>query len=197
MKPKVGIIGRGKTGSSIQRGLERASYQVKVVGNDPKAVGETAAWADLLILAIPFVAIDSTVKEIGHAAKGKAIVDITNVMTPEAIPATSSGAKELQKKIPDAHIVKAFNTVFAEHMDDGHVGDQQISLFIAGDSKEAKAQVLQLARDIGFDAVDAGPLDTAKNLENMGNLIIQICYRQGLGRDIGFKLVQAKGGTTS
>jgi len=85
--------------------------------------------------------------------------------------------------------VKAFNTVFAENMEKGRAANDQITLFIAGDDKDAKLQVSQLGSDIGFDPVDVGPLDTARNLESVGSLIIQVAYAQGLGRNIGLKIV--------
>jgi 8-hydroxy-5-deazaflavin:NADPH oxidoreductase len=189
MKPKVGIIGRGNAGSSIKRGLDRSGYEVRMVGSEPKTVDETAKWADLVILAIPFPAVDEAAKVIREGVKGKTVVDVTNIYGPNVkIPATS-GARELQMKIPEAKVVKAFNTVFAENMEKGHAANEQITLFIAGDDKDAKKQVFQLGSDIGFDPVDVGPLDTARNLESLGSLIIQVAYAQGLGRNIGVKIV--------
>jgi len=55
-------------------------------------------------------------------------------------------------------VVKAFNTVFAAHMADGQAQGERLSLFCAGDDPEAKQQVQGLGQDLGFDAVDAGPL---------------------------------------
>jgi len=53
MKPKIGIIGRGNVGGAVKKGLDRAGYQVKMVGNDPKAVGEAAKWAETIVFAVP------------------------------------------------------------------------------------------------------------------------------------------------
>jgi 8-hydroxy-5-deazaflavin:NADPH oxidoreductase len=152
-------------------------------------VDETAKWADLLNLAIPFSAMDEVAKVIREGVRGKTVVDVTNILGPNVkVPATS-GAKELQMKIPEAKVVKAFNTVFAENMEKGHAANEQITLFIAGDDQGAKKQVPQLGNDIGFDPVDVGPLDAARNLESLGGLIVQIGYGQGLGRNIGVKIV--------
>ena len=192
MKPKIAIIGRGTVGKSIQKGLDRVGYETRIVGNVPHEVNEATRWAEILILAVPFNAIDSTIQEMGDAVNGKPLVDVSNIVSPEAqqsIPAFSCGAKELQRKAPRAKVVKAFNTVFAEQMSAGHTKNQQVSLFVAGDDNEARAKTLQLARDIGFDAIDAGPLDNARYLEAMGNMIIQLAFRLGLGRDSAYKII--------
>ena len=73
-------------------------------------------------------------------------------------------------------------------MDSGVVGGQQLTTFIAGDDATAKAQVMQMARDIGFDTVDAGPLQAARLLEPLGYFNIQLGYVLGLGTQIGLKL---------
>ena len=75
-------------------------------------------------------------------------------------------------------VVKAFNTVFAQHMDSGRLGDKPLTAFVAGDDASAKTSVLELAREIGFDAVDAGPLKNARLLEPLALLNIQLGYVQ-------------------
>ena len=92
-------------------------------------------------------------------------------------------------KAPKAHVVKAFNTVFAQHMDNGRVGDQTLTVLVAGDDIGAKRTVLELARGIGFETVDAGPLKNVRLLEPFGYLNIQPGYVLGMGTQIGFKLL--------
>jgi 8-hydroxy-5-deazaflavin:NADPH oxidoreductase len=74
-------------------------------------------------------------------------------------------------------------------METGRLGNQQLTAFIAGDDSAAKDTVLGLARDIGFDAIDAGPLKNARLLEPLGYLNIQLGYTVGMGPQIGFKLL--------
>jgi predicted dinucleotide-binding enzyme len=192
-KFKVGIIGKGKVGLALKGGLEKAGYQVKTVGKDPKGVNETARWADIVILAVPFSALDEIVRNAGDAINGKPLIDVTNLYTPEmqAAVGSRSGAEVLQGKARNAKVVKAFNTHFAKNMERGRIGDQQITLLVAGDDSDAKAKTAELGRDIGFDVVDAGPLENARLLESLGNLNIKLGYGMGLGTDIGFKLVRA------
>ena len=194
-KYKVGIIGKGHVGGALSRGLERAGHQVRSVGNDPKGVVDTANWAEIVILAVPYQSIDDALKEMGRdVLNGKILLDATNVVTPEAVAAlgSKSGAEAVQSKVPGSKVVKAFNTHFAQNMDTGKVGGEQITLLVAGDDKDAKGKVLQLGRDIGFDVVDAGPLQNARLLESLGRLAIQLGYPLGLGTSIGFKLVRAR-----
>ncbi|MDG6987720.1 MAG: NADP oxidoreductase [Nitrososphaerota archaeon] len=194
MKSRVGIIGKGNVGNILKDGLERAGYQVRAVGNEPRAVVETAKWAELIILAVPFKALDDAVKEMGDSVNGKPLVDVTNLYSPEMLAAvgSKSGAEVLQEKAGKAKVVKAFNTHFAKNMSRGRIGDEQLTFFVAGDDKDAKAKTLELGKDLGFDPVDAGPLSNAKLLESLGNLNIQLGYALGLGADIGFKLVRAQ-----
>ena len=102
---KIGIIGAGNVGSALARGLERAGHEVRPVGNDEAAVRETAQWADDVILAVPFGAIDDAVREAGSGLDGKTLIDVTNALDNEmnlALGFTTSGAEELQRKVPKA-----------------------------------------------------------------------------------------------
>ena len=192
MKTKVAIIGKGNVGSALARGLERTGVEVKTVGKDPAAVSALAAWGDIIILAVPFPAVDETVSELGELLRGKVVVDATNALTPSyelALGCTTSGAEELQRKLPAAKVVKAFNTVFAEHMATGKVKGETLTLFASGDDEQAKQQVLSLGKSIGFDGVDAGPLKNARWLETLGYLNIQLGYMLKMGTQLGFKLI--------
>jgi predicted dinucleotide-binding enzyme len=192
---KIGVIGDGNVGSALARGLKRAGHDVRPVGNDKAKIRETAGWAETVILAVPFTALDDVVQTAGEALSGKTVIDVTNALNPDmslAIGFNTSGAEELQKKLPKARVVKSFNTVFAKNMETGKVAGEPISAFVAGDDQGAKATVLQLAREIGFDAIDCGPLQNARHLEPLGVLNIHLGYVGKMGTDIGFKLVHAR-----
>ena len=73
----------------------------------------------------------------------------------------------------------------------GKIGEERLALFVAGDDAKAKQTVMQLGKDIGFDPVDAGPLKSARYLEPMGMLMINLGYNLGMGPKIGIKLVRA------
>jgi len=195
MKKRIGVIGNGNVGSALARGLERVGHEVRAVGNDQVAIADVANWAELVVLAVPFGAVDDVVAAAGARLDGKTVVDATNALDAEmalALGYTTSGAEELKKKLPGAKVVKAFNTVFAQHMDSGQLDEQPLAAFVAGDDDDAKSTVLELAREIGFDAVDGGPLRNARLLEPLAYFNIQLGYVLGMGPQIGFRLLHSQ-----
>ena len=191
MKQKIAIIGTGNVGSALQKGLEKAGYEVRGAKKDQ--VMPSAEWADVILLAVPFGAVADVARQISDAAIGKTIVDATNALTPDmqlAVGFTTSGAEELQKLLPRSNVVKSFNTVFAQHMSAGKVNGEQLTVFAAGDNEEARKTVLEMAKAVGFDAVDGGPLKNARFLEPFAYFNIQLGYVLGLGTNMGFRLVR-------
>jgi predicted dinucleotide-binding enzyme len=193
MRSKVAIIGKGSVGSAIGAGLERAGYAVQSAGREPGAARDAAAWGDIVVFAVPFGETDRALEGIGAGVvDGKTLIDVRNPLTPDmklALGCTTSAAEELQKKAPGARVVKAFNTVFAKHMASGEVKGTPITFFAAGDDAEAKRRVLALGGDLGFEPVDAGPLENARWLETLAYFNIQLGLTLKMGTDIGFKLV--------
>jgi 8-hydroxy-5-deazaflavin:NADPH oxidoreductase len=189
----ISIIGEGNVGSALAKGFEKAGHSASVAGNDPARVKELAASGDIIVLAVPFGALNEVVANIGNAADGKTVVDVTNALSPDfklAVGHTTSGAEELQKKLPNAKVVKAFNTVFANAMATGENTGTPLTVFVAADDADAKSTIIELGKSIGFDAVDAGPLANARLLEPMAFLNIQLGFVLGQGMNIGLKLVR-------
>ena len=187
---KIGIIGDGNVGSAIRRGAEKAGHEVRATGREN--VRETAEWGEVVVLAVPFGAVDDAVNTMGDAVNGKVLVDVTNALDENmglVIGCTTSGAEELQKKMREARVVKAFNTVFAQNQDKGRIGDEVLTLFVAGDDESAVQTILDLGTAIGFDAVKAGPLQNARWLETLGFFNIQLGYVVGHGTNAGFRYV--------
>jgi len=122
-------------------------------------------------------------------------LDATNAVgtTGLAVGHTTSGAEELQKLVPGARVVKAFNTVFAATMSRGHVGGEPITLFIAGDDAPAKQTVAQLGADLGFLPIDAGPLRNARYLEPLAMQLIHLAYGPPkMGPGIALRLMRGE-----
>ncbi len=191
---KIGVIGKGNVGTSLGGGLARAGHEIQYGHRDKnEPVGKAAEWGEIIILAVPFTAVPEVARELDPHVSGKVLVDVTNALDRNmglAIGCSTSAAEELQKIVPKARVVKAFNTVFAQNQGKGRVGEEQLTAFLAGDDAGAKALVMQLARDLGFDPVDTGPLTSARYLEPMAVLLIGLGYGRGMGTDIGFKLVK-------
>ena len=191
MEPRIGIVGHGRVGSALERGLVRAGFEVRAVGHDPDAVRGCGDWADVIILAVPFRAIEETLEELDDTIDDKVVLDVTNALDEhmQLVQSDQSGAEDLQDMAPNARVVKIFNTVFAQHMDSGQVDGESLTAFVAGNDRDAKETAIELAEAIGFDAVDAGPLANARWLETLGFFNIQLGYVEKMGPEIGFKLV--------
>jgi predicted dinucleotide-binding enzyme len=188
---KIAIIGKGHVGKAIAKGLS-GKHEVKFGHRDPREpVFDAAKWGQIIVLAVPYDAVDEVVKELQFAADGKTVVDVTNAIGPNgelAVGFSTSAAEELQKKLPKAQVVKAFNTVFAQNQGVGRIGKEQLSLFVACDDSKAKQEVMQLGKDIGFESIDVGPLKAARHLEPMAMLLIGLGYDLRMGTCIGYRL---------
>jgi predicted dinucleotide-binding enzyme len=191
---KIAIIGKGSVGSALCSGLS-SKHEVKFGHRDPaEPVADAAKWGEIIILAVPHNSANDAIEAIRPYADGKTVIDVINAIGPNmelGISCTTSSAEETQKKLPKAHVVKTFNTVFAPNQSTARVGNEQLTAFIAGDDLKAKQTVAQLTRDMGFDPVDCGPLKAARYLEAMGIMIINLAVNYGMGTKIGYKLVKA------
>ena len=194
MAKKIAIIGKGNVGKALAEGLKHSGNEVRFGSKDPKeSPRDASAWADVIILSIPWGSHADIAKTVGNALDGKTVVDVSNILSPSfelAIGFSTSGAEELQKLLPRAKVVKAFNTVFADTMKTGKVFGERLTVFVAGNDDTAKAVVRRLAEDIGFESVDAGPLKSARYLEPLGMLNITLGYGLKMGTDIGIRLVE-------
>jgi 8-hydroxy-5-deazaflavin:NADPH oxidoreductase len=155
-------------------------------------VGDALA-GDVVVLAIPYGAIDDIVGQYGDQLVGKTVVDITNPVdfgsfTPLNVEAGSAAA-EIAQKAPGAKVVKAFNTTFAGTLAAGNVAGQPLDVFIASDDEGAKAAVRELVEAGGLRAVDAGGLGRAHELEALGYLHMAVQGGLGTGFASAVKIV--------
>ena len=208
---RIAVIGGGNVGGGLGRICAAAGHEVCVGSREPHgprsvalterlgpnvavlSIEEAAAAAEIVLLAVPWSAAEGTVKRADLA--GKVLIDTTNPMGPGlelAVGHTTSAAERIAGWVPEARVVKAFNIVGAEHLSDPRLGGQALTMLICGDDQEAKTAVGSLAEEIGFEVVDAGPLTCARLLEPLAVLWIRLAVVEGLGRDIGFKLLRGK-----
>jgi predicted dinucleotide-binding enzyme len=193
---KISIIGKGNVGSALARRFGEAGHAVTVADSStaPDQVAAQVAEADVTVLAVPFPAVaqfDGTVKT---ALDGKIVIDVTNPLAGDfmslTLGHTTSAGEENAAALPGAKVIKAFSTVFAGNMAQPNLGGDTLFLPVAGDDEAAKKTVLDLGMQLGFDAVDAGPLVNARYLEPAVELLIQLAYGGGLGAGIGFALAR-------
>jgi len=202
---KIGIIGAGNIGGTLGRAWAAKGHEVVFGVRDPrgpkvqelvKATGgkaraaspaEAAAHGEVVLLATPWAAAQA-------ALRGAGDLTGTNPLRPDlsglTLGHTTSAAEEVARWAPGAKVVKAFNTIGAQHMANPRFGTQSASMLICGDDAAAKKAVLALAEVLGFDPVDAGPLAQARLLEPLAMLWISLAYAYGHGPDIAFKLLR-------
>ncbi|MFL5749333.1 MAG: NADPH-dependent F420 reductase [Chloroflexota bacterium] len=195
---KVAIIGTGNVGRALTSSFTRAGHDVTLAAAHPehaeeaaRELGATAAEssadavanADLVVLAVPATALNSVANEIGDDLAGKVVIDVSNRPTPDPAGAGTSIAEELQDRLPDSRVVKAFNTLFASRQADPVVAGVPADGFVAADDPKAKTTVLDTLEGLGFRPVDAGPLAAARTLEGMAWLNISRNMARGSWQD--------------
>ena len=134
---KIAIIGAGNVGHALATSMSRAGHDVVISARDEENAAAVAATtgsrvatssadaagqADVVVLAIPFASAHEVAGEIRDAVVGKPVIDVTNRMSfgPDGAETdtTSSNAEQIADLLPDANVVKAFNTLFASNQSD-------------------------------------------------------------------------------
>jgi 8-hydroxy-5-deazaflavin:NADPH oxidoreductase len=106
--------------------------------------------------------------------RGVTVVDMTNPMNQrerDELEGTSA-AQRLQELVPKAHVVKGWNHVHARYVTEPVVDGVASSVLLAGDHAGSKRTMVSLARDMGFDPVDVGPLRAARDLERLVSVML-------------------------
>ena len=198
------VIGAGNMGSALVKQFALAGHRVSVTARDAakaQAVAAAhagvsavvasgaAAAADIVVLATAYGDAVAAAKSVGDLS-GKTVIDISNPLTADYMGLTighsTSAGEEIARALPGAHVVKAFNTVFAQVLaggadfGNGHV----VPVYYAGDDGDAKARVKALIDSLGFAAVDAGGLKNARYLEAVAGFNIYLGYGAGKGTSI-------------
>ena len=174
---------------------EDASIAAKETGARAESSNAAAVeGASVVVLAVPYTAVDGILDELGDALAGKTVVDVTNALKPDGsglLLEGTSAAEAIQARVASARVVKAFNTVFASGQAQPVVDGIQLDAFVAGDDAEAKAAVLELASSIGFRPIDAGPLSMARVPRPWdGSTSRCRCATAGPGRRVGSSSAQ-------
>jgi len=178
----------GNTVEVISRDAAKAAALAGELGHGATAgTIRSAPAGDIVILAVPYASAAPVVSQYGDALAGKVIIDITNAfdsaMTGLVTADGTSGAQEIAKAAPaGAHVVKAFNTLFASVLAAAPNGGRTLDVFIAGDDADAKARVSAFIESIGMRPLDTGGLTTAHWLEGAGLLMIGL-IRHAVGHN--------------
>lgn len=206
---KYAIIGSGNVGTSIARAVTAAGHDVVVADPEQDALAslteqvpaaatttdaaEAARDADVAVLAVPFQVVEDLVAGLADELADTVVIDATNPLEADlsglVTDAGPAGAERVQAAAPRAHVIKAFNTVFAGNQAAGEVDDTQLDGFVAGDDAGAKQVVVDLLETVGFRTIDVGGLSAARYLEGMAYLNIAHNARNDLPWQSAWKLV--------
>jgi len=177
---KIGIIGAGKIGATAARLFIHAGHEIAICNSrgpdslhdlvtllGPRAhamtVDEAARFGDVILLAVPWRSPEALPRP--ETVAGKIVIDAMNPYKPDFTIydlGDSTSSEETAKRLPGARLVKAFNTIYYQHLSDRGRRDLPVdernAIFVAGDDQEAKSAVMQLIEEIGFAPVDTGSL---------------------------------------
>ncbi|GAB2644903.1 NADPH-dependent F420 reductase [Gordonia jinhuaensis] len=186
----VTIFGTGNMGSAIARVITAGGNTVQSINSGD----DTAVTGDIVVLAVPFGALDQIVATRADELAGKTVVDISNPLDFETfdslvVPPDSSAAAQLAEKLPASSVLKAFNTTFAATLTSGKVGDNPTTVLIAGDDADAKEQLAQVVTAGGLKAIDAGSLRRARELEAFGFLQLTLASAEKISWTGGFAVI--------
>ncbi|HZH41263.1 MAG TPA: NADPH-dependent F420 reductase [Gemmatimonadales bacterium] len=198
---RIGILGSGLMGAKLGTLFAKCGHEVVFsYARDPKKLAKLARDAggkaragtpadavknaDAVLLAVHWLRMEDVLAQAGDV-RGKVFITCSLPMNEEntelVIAHTSSGAEDLAKRVPGAHVVSAFGTVPSEVFFDVFQGRRKKtrpSLVYCGDDRKSKRVAARLIGDVGFDPLDAGPLRMARYLEPLTMLVAQLAYEQ-------------------
>jgi len=207
---RITIAGAGNVGSALARNLVRHGIDVQLAASQlasareaAKAVGDPVRAVDLaalrdgvdaLFLAVPADAAPAVLETARNLAAGTIVVDCSNplrwdngpVHTP---PPEGSMAAHLARRFPALRVFKAFNTFGAEFHERPALGTAAADLYFAGDDADARRDIAELARTLGYTPIDVGPLRNAAHLESLAILWIHLATVGKRGREFAFRTI--------
>lgn len=202
----IAIIGTGNIGGGLTRAWVKKGHRLFLGTRKPlsdsvrnlvnlndelisaHAPEVAVSKAEVVLLAVPADVAFQVAKSLGNT-EGKVIIDAMNAIfrKPEGFETTSSA---ITKGSGNNHIVKAFNMIGAENMDNPNYQDKCADMFICGEYESDKKTVLGLVNDAGFRGFDIGGIDMEPALEHLAQIWGKLAFKANLGRNIAFKVLE-------
>jgi predicted dinucleotide-binding enzyme len=183
---RIGVIGAGSMGAPMGLHWAEAGHQILFASRNPDQLMElvqrasprasagyadaAALFGDVILLAVPPIAIPQLGEDFGHLMQGKIVIDITNPRADRDGPLTEEWLEmgtglAMAQYLPGVRLVKAFNTVGPRMYENPIRDGERIGVPLAGDDEEALAIVADLVRDMGLAPVIVGPLARASEFD--------------------------------
>lgn len=209
---KIGILGSGNVAKALGSAFIALQHDVKLGSREPEKLeewrqaagpnalagtfAETAQFGEIIVLATLGVATANAI-ELGGKQHfgGKLVIDTTNPLdfstgAPRlSVGHTDSGGEQIQRALPDARVVKCFNTVGAPHMFKPDFEGGPPDMFICGNDEGAKKKVSELLHEFGWNTVDIGGIDGSRHLEPMCMVWVLSAMKAGAWNQ-AFKLLR-------
>lgn len=200
---KIAVLGNGKMGRKLAQIWQANGHEVRLGSRQPEqaeplagvplaSIVDAAEWGEVVAFAFPWYALVDIQREVGKLA-GKIIIDCINPMMSSGSLAVGhkwSAGEEIARTFPLAQVVKAFNGIYYENLDQPLFDGRPASLFYCSDADAAKTAVVQLATEMGFAPVDCGPIKHARYLEPLAVLWLQMAFHMGMGSEMAFMLAK-------
>jgi 8-hydroxy-5-deazaflavin:NADPH oxidoreductase len=209
---KIGIIGSGPVGTSLAKGFVKHGYEVMLGTRDKlkyelikKETGaltgtfeEASTFGEIIIIAVKGNAAEDVVSSLAGKIAGKTVIDTSNPIK-DAPPVNGvlqyftsyneSLFERLQKQVPGANFVKAFNSVGNALMIDPDF-ESRPTMFICGNNNTAKKDVAEIIATVGWDVEDMGQAESARAIEPLCMLWCIPGMRENRWTDHAFKLLK-------
>jgi 8-hydroxy-5-deazaflavin:NADPH oxidoreductase len=187
----LSILGTGNMGQAIASVAAKGGHSVQQLGENDL---DTPVSGDIVVLAVPYPAVADVIAQRGEQLAAKIVVDITNPLNFETfdslvVPADSSAAAEIAAALPSSRVLKAFNTTFAGTLAAGTVGPLTTTVLVAGDDASAKSILADVLVSGGLEAIDAGALKRARELEAVGFLQLTLAGNEKVSWTGGFGVI--------
>jgi hypothetical protein len=209
---KVGIIGSGDVGQRLGDAFVELGHSVKIGTRDPQKLAawvakhktrasagsfsDAASFGDIVVIATAWSGTASAIEMAGPASMaGKVVIDVTNPLDDSTMPPrlaighTDSAGETVQRMLPDAKVVKAFNIVGNPHMFRPDFPGGRPTMFIAGNDDGAKKMVTDILTAFGWESIDIGGIEGSRLLEPLAMLWITYYFRTNTGNH-AFKLLR-------
>lgn len=177
---EIGILGSGAVGRALARGYAAHGHRVRIGTRQAEVEGvptgspaDVVRVAELVVLAVNGGVAVELARSVADELEGTVLVDATNPIDTSSgrpglfVGTTDSLGEQVQRAVPAARVVKAYNTVGNALMVDPQLPGGPPTMFIAGDDAEAKQTVTGLLEETGWDVADLGGIEASRWLEAM------------------------------
>jgi predicted dinucleotide-binding enzyme len=205
---KIAIIGTGNVGTALGINWNKSNHEIIYGSRNPQdekhvelekfaqvlTLSQAAMQGDVIVLATPWQSTEEAIHEMGSTLDAKIVIDATNPLKPDLsgllLYGDTSGGEQIAKWAPTSKVVKALNSAFAKVMEHPEINGVKSMMLIAGDDLSALNTVAELVDDLGFQSQKMNGISTSRLLEMVGLTLITLGYKEGLGNEIGFSILQ-------